>query len=354
MTDTCRAAVFAGNGTVEVRELPVPEPPPGGAVLAVEAVGLCGSDAAQFRGVAMVPGASAFPVVPGHETVGRVLALAPDAELGVDVGDRVGVDEVLPGRDLRVYGYSDMGGDGELGLWGGYGERMQLFAGTRLHRLPDDVPAAQLTVFEPLANAVHWVDRAGVREGETVVVQGPGHQGLVVVDAALAAGAGRVIVTGTEDDGLRLDAARAIGAAEVLVVGRDDVTTAVRDLTGGWGADVVFDVATAVQTVPAAVDMVRYGGRVLLAGLKHFTAIPDLVTDHIVVKSLSVLGGSGFTPVSMAAAVELLRAGDAHAEAMAGTTVGLDEIEHAMALLERRRPGHDAVRVTLVHQELTT
>jgi len=350
MTDTCRAAVFAGDGTVEVHELPVPEPPPGGALLAVEAVGLCGSDAAQFRGVAMVPGASAFPVVPGHETVGRVVALAPDAQLGVEVGDRVGVDEVLPGRRLRVYGYSDMTGEGRLGLWGGYGERMQIFAGTRLHRLPDDVPAPLLTVFEPLANAVNWVERAGVKAGETVVVQGPGHQGLAVLDAALAAGAAQVIVTGTELDGLRLEAAEAIGAAGVLVVGRDDVTTAVRDLTGGWGADVVFDVATGVQSVPAAIDMVRYGGRVLLAGLKHFAPVPDLVTDHIVVKSLTVLGGSGFTPASMATAVTMLGSGAAHADAMAGTTVGLDGIEHAMALLERRDPEHDAVRVTLVHE----
>lgn len=349
MSETCRAAVFPGDGTVEIRELPVPEPPPGGAVLRVEAVGLCGSDAAQFHGVAMVPGASAFPVVPGHETVGRVVALAADADLGVEEGDRVAVDEVLPGKGLRVYGYSDMTGDGELGLWGGYGEYMQLFAGTRLHPLPGDGPAAPLTVFEPLANAVNWVERARVREGDSVLVQGPGHQGLAVLDAVLAAGAGTVIVSGTEADALRLDTARAMGAAETLVAGRDDVAAAVRDLTGGWGVDVVFDVATAVQTVPQALDAVRFGGRILLAGLKHFAAIPDLVTDHIVVKSLSVYGGSGFTPGSMARAVEMLRSGEAHAEEMAGVTITLDGIEEGMALLERRDPERDAVRVTLVH-----
>ena len=58
----------------------MPDPPPGGAVLQVEAVGLCGSDVAQFEGVELVPGAYAFPVVPGHETVGRVVKLAPDAD----------------------------------------------------------------------------------------------------------------------------------------------------------------------------------------------------------------------------------------------------------------------------------
>src|SRR4051794_21221960 len=174
MADTCRAAVFPGDGTYEVRELPVPDPPPGGALLQVEAVGLCGSDLAQLHGVELVPGASAFPVVPGHETVGRIVALGAGAALGAAEGDRVAVDEILSAEPLRVYGYSDMTGEGRLGLWGGYGEYMQLFPGSRLHRLSDRLPAAQLTLFEPLANAVNWVSIVGVDEGDTVVVQGPG------------------------------------------------------------------------------------------------------------------------------------------------------------------------------------
>ncbi|HEV8296184.1 MAG TPA: alcohol dehydrogenase catalytic domain-containing protein, partial [Acidimicrobiales bacterium] len=109
MAQTCHAAVFLGDGTYDVREFAVPDPPPGGAVLRVEAVGLCGSDVAQFHGVKLVPGGSVFPVVPGHETVGRVAKLAPDAQLGVAEGDRVAVDEVLTtSPPFRVYGYSDM------------------------------------------------------------------------------------------------------------------------------------------------------------------------------------------------------------------------------------------------------
>ena len=61
MTDTCRAAVFLGDETYEIREFPIPDPPPGGAVLQVEAVGLCGSDVAQFEGIELVPGASRVP-----------------------------------------------------------------------------------------------------------------------------------------------------------------------------------------------------------------------------------------------------------------------------------------------------
>jgi threonine dehydrogenase-like Zn-dependent dehydrogenase len=350
MTETCRAAVFLGDGRYEIRELPMPTPPPGGAVLRVEAVGLCGSDVAQFHGVELVPGGSAFPVVPGHETVGRVVALAADADLGVAEGDRVAVDEILSvAPTFRIYGYSDMTGAGEVGLWGGYGEYMELFAGTRLHRLPDDVAAAELTVFEPLANAVNWVATAGVQEGDTVVVQGPGHQGLAVLEAVLAAKPSQVIVTGTSADGIRLDAATAIGATATVMVDVDDPRVVVRDLTGGRGADVVFDVATAVQTVPMALDLVRFQGTVLLAGLKHFAEIPGLVTDKIVVGGLKVFGGSGFTPESMATAVELLRAGRIRTDVVAGEVFGLDGIEEAMSLLARTDPSRDAVRVSLSH-----
>lgn len=349
MTRTCRAVVFLGDGSHETREFPVPSPPPGGAVLQVEAVGLCGSDVAQLHGVELVPGGTAFPVVPGHETVGRVVALADDARLGVAEGERVAVDEILGTSPFRVYGYSDMTGDGGVGLWGGYGEYMEIFAGTRLHRLPDDLPAEQLTMFEPLANAVNWVARAAVREGDVVVVQGPGHQGLAVLEAVLARKPATVVVTGTSQDGLRLDTATAIGADHVVMVDVDDPRVVVRDITRGAGADVVFDIATATQTVPLALDLVRFGGRVLLAGLKHFAEVPGFVSDHIVLRSLDVLGGSGYTPESMGEAVAMLQAGAVRSDLVVGEVFGLDGIDEAMALLARTDPSRDALRVSLRH-----
>jgi len=350
MSDTCRAAVFLGDHTYEVREFAIPDPPPGGAVLQVEAVGLCGSDVAQYEGIELVPGACVFPVVPGHETVGRVVKLASDAKLGVAEGDRVAVNEILmaPGP-LRLYGYSDMRGDGELGLWGGYGEYMEIFPGTELHRMSSTPPAEHLTLFEPLASAVNWVELVGVHDGETVVVQGPGHQGLAVLEAVLAKNPRRVIVTGTSEDGLRLDAAKEIGATDVVMVDVDDAHALVYDLTRGNGADVVFDVATVTATVPMAVDLARSVGRILLAGLKHFAEIPGLVTDHIVLKSLQLHGGAGFTPASMAAAVALIESGSVRADVVAGEVFDLDGIDDAMALLTRTVPGKDAVRVGLKH-----
>jgi threonine dehydrogenase-like Zn-dependent dehydrogenase len=351
VSDTCRAVVFGGDGTHEIREFAIPAPPDGGAVLRVEAVGLCGSDVAQHAGVHLIPGTSAFPVVPGHETVGRVWRLGRDAALGVSEGDRVAVDEVLSQQPpLAVYGYTmPVDGDGG-GLFGGYGEYMVVLPGTRLHRLRDDKPAAELTVFEPMANAVNWVEIAGVRPGQTVVIEGPGHQGLAVLEAVLAAGADTVIVTGAAGDGLRLDTARAIGAHEVIDVSATDATARVRDLTGGRMADVVMDVSPAVDTVPLALDLVAFRGTVLLAGLKHFAPVDGIVTDKIVVQGLRVLGGSGYTPESMAKAVDLINTGAIDVGHLRGDVFGLDEIDEALGLLARTIPGRDAVRVSLAHQ----
>lgn len=347
MTATCRAVLFTGHESYEVREYPVPDPPPGGAVLRVEAVGMCGSDLAQWHGLVTLPGMR-YPVVPGHEIVGVVEKLAPDAALGVVEGDRVAVDEVIrtPGR-LRVYGYTAMDDRDEPGLHGGYGEYLEVFAGTVLHRLTATAPAEELTQFEPLASALNWVGLAGVAAGRSVVVQGPGHQGLAVVQAALAAGATDVTVTGTSRDAQRLAVAAALGA-RTIDVEATDVVDAVRERTGGAGADIVFDVSPVPATVPMALALVRSGGTVLLAGLKEGRPV-EIVSDDIVNRSLRVLGGTAFTPASLGSAVAALNAGTVDTAPLRGAVLDLDHIEDALDLLLRRDPARDAVRVSLRH-----
>ena len=168
--------------------------PEGGALLKVEAVGMCSSDVMQLAGHKHVPG-EVTPIVAGHEIVGRVEELADGADLGVEVGDRVAVDMInrrfaYRGSRLVVYGYT-LGLDDESGLWGGYGEYMCVLPGTHLLKLTESLPAEHMTLCEPLANALNFTSLAGVAEGDTVVVLGPGPMGLMCVIAAKAAGAFR-------------------------------------------------------------------------------------------------------------------------------------------------------------------
>ncbi len=354
MSSTCRGVVFNGDGTFQLRDdFPVPEPPSGGGVLKVEAVGMCGSDVAQLHGHKHVPGEKS-PLVPGHEIVGRVHALADDANLGVAVGDRVAVDLVVrapvsennPFGLGEVYGYT-MGLEDGHGLWGGYGEYMGVLPGTHLVKLTDDVDAAELTLFEPLANVCNWFSRMPVGEGETVVVQGPGHMGLVYAAEAKRRGAETVIVTGTGADALRLEVAREVGADVTVDVTATDLEAFVAEITGGAMADMAVDLADTTVTVPLCLSLVRQGGKVQLAGLKNLAPV-EMITDLIVLKGLTVQGGSGSTPSSMREAVAILNSGEFPTAPLLGEVFGLDQIDQAMALLQRTAD-HDAVRVGLRH-----
>jgi len=358
--ESCDAAVFLGDGTVEVRSFAVPAPPPGGAVLRVEAVGLCGSDLSQLHGHHYVPG-EVSPVVPGHEIVARVHALAPDAHLGVAVGQRVAVDLVvrcgtcaacMGGSPLcermRLYGYTFPLTE-RSGLYGGYGELMEVTAGTHLMGLTDAVPAEELTVFEPLANVVNWLSSAQVGPGTSVVVLGPGHMGLTCAALALAWGAGPVIVTGTGRDARRLEAARQLGCSATVDVEAEDVAAVVRAHTAGAMADVVVDLTDADAAVQATLELVRFGGTVVWAGLKHMRPVP-VVSDLVPLRALTVIGASGSTAQSMETAVDLLNAGRIPTRTLVGETFTLGEIDRALDLLARADPGHDALRVGLVHR----
>lgn len=354
MSSTCRGVVFNGDGTFQLRDdFPVPEPPPGGGVLKVEAVGMCGSDVAQLHGHQHVPGEKS-PLVPGHEIVGQVHALADDANLGVAVGDRVAVDLVVrapvtennPFGLGEVYGYT-MGLEDDHGLWGGYGEYMGVLPNTHLVKLTDDIDAAELTLFEPLANVCNWFSRMPVGEGETVVVQGPGHMGLVYAAEAKRRGAETVIVTGTGADALRLEVAREVGADVTVDVTATDLVAFVAEITGGAMADMAVDLADTTVTVPLCLSLVRQGGKVQLAGLKNLAPV-EMITDLIVLKGLTVQGGSGSTPSSMREAVEILNSGEFPTGPLLGEVFGLDQIDEAMALLQRTAD-HDAVRVGLRH-----
>ena len=136
-----------GDGTWDLRELPVPDPAPGGAVLRVEAVGMCHSDVDHLHGIVHTPWGGAYPSIAGHEIVGRIHALGDGtaARWGVAEGQRVAVRESVPlPGGIRVYGH-DYAIDERSGLFGGFADYMELLPETLVEPLPDNIPADELT-----------------------------------------------------------------------------------------------------------------------------------------------------------------------------------------------------------------
>ncbi|OHV30191.1 MULTISPECIES: zinc-dependent alcohol dehydrogenase [Pseudofrankia] len=339
-----RAIVFNGDETWELRDLPVPDPQPGGAVLRVEATGLCHSDIDHFRGHVHTSWGGEFPSIAGHEIVGRIEKIDPAAaeKWGVDEGDRVAVwDIVFTPQGHRIYGH-DFSVDEGSGLYGGFAEHLELLPGSMVYKLRDDVPADQLTVFEPLSCAVTWV--APVKSGDVVVIEGPGHMGMATIVAAKAAGAASVIVTGTARDRFRLDCARRIGADHTIDVEAADPVGRVREITGGQMADVVIDAAAGNPvTVNLAMDLVRKGGHVVIAGMKD-RPLEGFHSDWIPTRRITLHPGAG---LDAAGAVALINAGKVPTAELLGDSFPLEKFEDAFALLTRSTPGRDSVRVAL-------
>src|SRR5947209_1090812 len=190
---------MTGPRALEVREFDVPSAPaPGGAILEVTANGLCGSDYDLYVGH-LDTRYTPFPLIPGHEIIGRITAidaLAADA-WAVGVGDRVAVEpiiccgacsECLAGRGrhcTRASGYSSTSIDLAPSLWGGMAEYMVLKPGTRLYQVPAHVTDADAGLFNPFANAFEWTARVGqVRPGDIVLVMGCGQRGLACTAVA--------------------------------------------------------------------------------------------------------------------------------------------------------------------------
>jgi threonine dehydrogenase-like Zn-dependent dehydrogenase len=186
MSERSRAIVFNGDETWETRDLPVPDPQPGGAVMRVESTGLCHSDVDHFQGIVHTSWGGAYPSIAGHEIVGRIEKITPDAAAtwGVSEGDRVAVRElVVTPEGYRIYGH-DFSVDEGSGLYGGFADHLELLPGSMVYRLRDDRPAAELTFFEPLSCAVTWVEP--VKQDDVVVIEGPGHMGMATIVAARA------------------------------------------------------------------------------------------------------------------------------------------------------------------------
>ncbi len=355
------AMVQTAPHQLEPREFALPELGDDDALLRVEACGICGSDVEQFEGVLPVP----LPVVPGHEPLGVIEAIGDRAakRWGVEPGDRVAVETMLPcgscprcrsgayqlcsgGRML----YSYVPVDEPPGLWGGYAEYLYLPGSAIVHRIDPSLPRELAVLFNPLGAGFRWgVEIPDTKPGDTVLVLGPGQRGLASVIACREAGAGQIFVTGLERDAHKLALARELGADATIDVENENLKQRVKELTDGRGADIVIEV-TAYATGPVrdAIDVVRPGGTVVLAGVKGMKPVPDFVSDKVVLKEVTVRGAIGVTYGAYAEAIRLIESGRVPLERLHTHQFPLRDAEEAIRTLAGERPEQKAVACCLL------
>ncbi len=360
MPRTSLAMVQTAPRTLEARDLPIPEIDDDSALLRIEACGICGSDYEQFEGVLRTP----MPVIPGHEPLGIIERIGDRAaqRWGVDVGDRVAVETMLSCRfcppclegryhlcnNRRIYSYIPL--SDEPGLWGAYSEDMFLHANSIVHKVDPTLPAELAVIFNPLGAGFRWaVEVPGTRPGDSVVVLGPGQRGLASVLACREAGAGKIIVTGLAADARKLQLAVEFGADHTIDVENEDPRQRIRELTDGGGADVVVDVTSyATQPVVGALDYVKMGGTVVLAGVKGFKPVENFVSDKVVMKEITIRGAIGVTSTGYTSAIRLIESRKYAIERMHTHNFGLRDAELAIRTLAREIPGEESVHSCLI------
>ena len=314
MTNRILAAVMPEpRRPIEVREFPRPDLEPGSALLRTARSEVCGTDVHLWHGrLAGVP----YPIIPGHVSAGTLESIRCPIR-GIDgsilrEGDRAVFFDVhrTCGRcractvhrtptkctARRVYGITDSAADG---LFGGWSQYIYLEPGVGIAKLPDTVG------FDDyigggcgLLTAVHVLERAALRPGDSVVVQGAGAVGLSVVALARLSGASTIALIGGPPE--RLTLGRTMGADVVFDIASTTVdarATAIRDLTHGEGPDVVIEAAGSARAVEEGLSLVRDGGRYVIAG--HYTDVGSSTINahwHINRKHLEIRGCWGSEP----------------------------------------------------------
>ncbi len=321
-----------------------------GGWLAVEATSLSGIDTQAFAGeIAQL----AYPVILGRQIVGRV-ADTVNGDLPYAIGSRVlveptircrrctpcltGLSHCSRRRPLNCYGL--IPSSEPPGLWGGLAETLYLDPGAQLHQISDDIPAVTATVAHSLADGWTWAVQAPrLRSGESVLILGPGPRGLACLLAAKNAGAGWVGISGLEVDGDRLDMATILGADLTVNVTGNDLQTSVANSLG-HRPDLVVDVTSNdPEAIYTALEIVRPGGRVILASTKGGRPISSLYSDVIVTKQLQVLGVLGPSPEGYRWGIQQLEV-DPRLDALVSHQFPLDESHLAMAATSGQL-GHD-------------
>jgi len=271
-----KAAVWYGKDDIRIEEFPEPAVGQGQVKLKIKACGICGSDIHEFRsGPFIIParphpltGRVGGPVILGHEFAGEVVEIG-EGVTKVAVGDRVTVNPLIYCGECHFCKKGNHLMCGKLATvgfaWDGAFAEYGVFPEFTMVKLPDSVSYEMGACVEPLAVAVHAVNRSGMKIGDNVAIIGAGPIGLLVQQACKAAGASQVFVS--EPMKARMETAHKMGANAVFDPTEVDVGKEVAKCTDGLRADIAFDCVGIKQTFDTCVKVTGRRARVCVVGL---------------------------------------------------------------------------------------
>jgi succinate semialdehyde reductase (NADPH) len=353
-----KAAILdSAPGGMHIEQIPVPEPRAGEILVKVHGCGVCHTDLHVMKAEVAFP----TPAVMGHEISGVVAALGPGVT-GPAVGTRVASAFIMPcgfctpcgaGRDDLCDSFFAMNRlkgtlyDGTTRLHRQDGSPIAMYSmaglaeysvvpATDVFPLADGLPLEESAVLGcAIFTAYGAVRHAGdLRGGERIAVVAAGGVGINIIQIAKAFGASQIIAVDVKDD--KLEAATRLGATDVVNSTKTDAVARVRELTGGRGVDVAFEVLGIPQTFTQAFEMIRDGGRMVAVGIAPGKTTAPVEITRLVRRELRITGSYGArTRADMPEIIRLAAQGVFRPETMVTQRFTLDDADAAYQALAR-------------------
>ncbi|MFB0502116.1 MAG: zinc-binding dehydrogenase [Candidatus Bathyarchaeia archaeon] len=328
-----RATLLYGVKDLRVETIDKPDVGPGEILVKVKAATTCGTDIKIFqRGY--VSGVIQYPTVFGHEWAGDV------AEVGEGVswprkGMRVRAGNSAPCLRCKMCGKGNYNlCENMMWLWGAYAQYIKVpsrMVTINMQEIPSHLSYEEAAITEPLACVLHGIEEAQVKLGDTVVIIGAGPIGLLHLLTAKKIGTEKVIISDLVDE--RLQIAQQLGAEETINANQEETVEKVKQLTGGYGADVVIEAIGLPATWEQALRMVRKGGTVLeFGGCPPGTEI-KVRTELLHYGEVTLLGTFHTTPAHFKKALSLIASGAIRVKPLITRKMKLDKIKDAFEIL---------------------
>jgi L-iditol 2-dehydrogenase len=348
------AAVLHGVGDLRVERVPAPtHPGPYDALIAIRAVGLCGSDVHYWHEGRIGPFVVTKPLILGHECSGEVVETGEHVR-HLQPGDRVAIEPGVPCRHCTYC------------VTGRYNlcEHMRFFAtpptngaltqivehpGDLAFKLPDSMTYEEGAMLEPLSVGIHACRRGHVEPGKSVLIVGTGPVGLLCLLAAEAAGATRIFAIDIRDD--RLAKAAELGAARTFHADDPDIEAKLREATNGMGIDIVLECSGAPPAVRQSVELVRRGGTVVWVGMGPESF--EFPTLTVGMKELDVKGLFRYAH-TWPTAIELVSSGRINVKPLVTHRFPLADVVRAFEVTRTGAEGAIKAVVTLPRQSVMT
>jgi len=350
-----QAVVCHAPRDYRLEERPVPTTGPGEVVIRVQSVGICASDLKCYLGAPIFwgddrqAGYCQAPVIPGHEFVGTVVALGPGAadKYGLALGDLAVSEQIVPCWSCRYCNrgqywmcqYGDVYGF-RRNAFGAMAEYMRFPANAINYKVPPSIPIEHAVFIEPLACAIHAVQRGNIQFDDVVVIAGAGPLGLGMVAAARLKHPRLLIALDLDDT--RLALARACGADLGFNPRTVDVVDEVRRLTDGYGCDVYIEATGHPAAVEQGLHMIRKLGTFV-----EFSVMREPVTvDWTLIGDIKELTihGAHLGPYCYPVAIDMLAKGLLPMEQIVTHRLPLAAFQQGIDLVAA---GERSIKVTL-------